>query len=544
MRRPASVMRPSASSAPSSASSAVAAASAPAAAGRGTADRRARRPRRRSPAPAPTAPPPGFPAGRTPPGRGAAPWTTAGSPRPAPRARRGRRAAPRRRGRCAAWPAGSARWTGRAAARAASRRRPRCARQARSARSRRSRSPAPPAARSAGRSARSCSAGGRSPCSGSTSAPQSCQRRLGAADLRHAGQEGQDVALVLRQCGAHRAGHRVRQVARAGDVARGVADRDREHAAGAFDRPRRPSAPASRAPSAVADMASSRSSGRSTRCRSRQSASARSDSSDRSCTSSRITAATPSSPGSDCRRRTSRPSVTTSMRVAGGDGGVEPGAVADGAADRLAEQRRPCGSRRRGWRAGAAPASGSLPSPRHGASSSVERHQGGLAGAGRRDQHGVAAGRQRRACRQRRQGFGDGQFGQTHSVVDRGGFVAPYAHEMPPSAEAPMPLVAQSDAASRCSPGLARLPAAAWRAPPVDQPARHRVAGLRHRRGRPRPCRSASACGCGWRPGWHTYWQNPGDAGRPAGAALRRCPPARTAGPIAGRRRSASPKGR
>ena len=40
---------------------------------------------------------------------------------------------------------------------------------------------------------------------------------------------------MLRQRGAHRAGHRLGQIARAGDVARGVADLDREHAAGTFD---------------------------------------------------------------------------------------------------------------------------------------------------------------------------------------------------------------------------------------------------------------------------------------------------------------------
>ena len=48
------------------------------------------------------------------------------------------------------------------------------------------------------------------------------ERRLGAADLRHAGQEGEDVAVMLRQRGADGAGHRLGQVARTRDVARGV----------------------------------------------------------------------------------------------------------------------------------------------------------------------------------------------------------------------------------------------------------------------------------------------------------------------------------
>ena len=61
---------------------------------------------------------------------------------------------------------------------------------------------------------------------------QLCQ---GAADLRHAREEGEDVAVVFRQGGTHRAGHRGGQLARAGDIAGGVADLDREHAAGAFD---------------------------------------------------------------------------------------------------------------------------------------------------------------------------------------------------------------------------------------------------------------------------------------------------------------------
>ena len=62
------------------------------------------------------------------------------------------------------------------------------------------------------------------------------ERRLGAADLRHAGQERQDVAVMRRQRGAHGAGHRLGQFARPGDVAGGVADLDREHVPAALDR--------------------------------------------------------------------------------------------------------------------------------------------------------------------------------------------------------------------------------------------------------------------------------------------------------------------
>ena len=87
---------------------------------------------------------------------------------------------------------------------------------------------------SAGRNARSCSAGGRSPCSGSTSAPQpasaACVRRISAMPGRKVRMSPSCSASAARTA----RGHRLGQVARAGDVARGMADIDREHAAGAF----------------------------------------------------------------------------------------------------------------------------------------------------------------------------------------------------------------------------------------------------------------------------------------------------------------------
>ena len=61
------------------------------------------------------------------------------------------------------------------------------------------------------------------------------QRGLGAPDFRHAGQESEDVAVMLRQRCADGAGDGVGQVADMGDVARLMLDRDREHPAGAFD---------------------------------------------------------------------------------------------------------------------------------------------------------------------------------------------------------------------------------------------------------------------------------------------------------------------
>ena len=62
------------------------------------------------------------------------------------------------------------------------------------------------------------------------------ERRLGTADLGHAGQEGEDVAVVRRQRRTHGTSHRLGQFARTGDVAGGVADLDREHVTAALDR--------------------------------------------------------------------------------------------------------------------------------------------------------------------------------------------------------------------------------------------------------------------------------------------------------------------
>jgi hypothetical protein len=59
--------------------------------------------------------------------------------------------------------------------------------------------------------------------------------RLDATDLSHARQEGEDVAGVLGQRGAHGAGDRIGKVAYVSHVADGVGDCDREHPAGAFD---------------------------------------------------------------------------------------------------------------------------------------------------------------------------------------------------------------------------------------------------------------------------------------------------------------------
>ena len=64
------------------------------------------------------------------------------------------------------------------------------------------------------------------------------ERRLRPADFAHPRQKGQNVARLLRQRLAHRAGHRLGQVAHGGEVALCLADVHREQPAQAFDRDR------------------------------------------------------------------------------------------------------------------------------------------------------------------------------------------------------------------------------------------------------------------------------------------------------------------
>ena len=168
---------------------------------------------------------------------------------------------------------------------------------------------------SAGRNARSCSASGRSPCSGSTSAPQPSRadraRLISPMPGRKASTSPEWAASASRIAAATAAGR-----SRGEAMSRRLCSTATGNMRPALSITGAPISADSRAPSAVADMASRRSSGRSWRCRSRHSASARSPASARSCTSSRMTRPTPSSPGSDSSRRTSSPSVTTSIRVA------------------------------------------------------------------------------------------------------------------------------------------------------------------------------------------------------------------------------------
>ena len=99
----------------------------------------------------------------------------------------------------------------------------------------------------------------------------------------------------------------------------------------------------------------------------------------------------------------------TSTRVGGRDGAVEAGAVADGLADRFVQQR---GHARGGGARGEAARLQHQDAPvaAPGRVEQCERDDGGLAGAGRGDQHGVAVGGEGRE--EGRQGFGDRQGGE------------------------------------------------------------------------------------------------------------------------------------
>ena len=139
----------------------------------------------------------------------------------------------------------------------------------------------------------------------------------GAADLAPAGQEGEHVACDARASAARMA------PAMASGRSRGSArSRGRCSIATGKARPRlsttgsRRAGAAKAAPSSVADIASSRSSGRSARL---QVEAERQGEVGVEVALMRLVeqhGATPSRPGSDCRRRTSSPSVTTSTRVA------------------------------------------------------------------------------------------------------------------------------------------------------------------------------------------------------------------------------------
>jgi len=234
------------------------------------------------------------------------------------------------------------------------------------------------------------------------------QGSLGPADLAHAGQEGQDVALVGRQGSADGAGQGLRQVAHVGDVAGGVLDLDGEHAAGALDHR---GVEQGGQPGTVQGG------------RHRQQAQLRAQH------PLQVQAQRQGEVGLQGAlvhlvQQHGGDAVQGGVAVQAADqqplghdldagtvgyGAVQACAVADALAHRLAEQVGHAGRGGAGGKA-ARLQHQDAPVATPGGVQQGQRHKGGLAGAGRRDQHGIAAAVQR--CQQGGQGFGYGEVGE------------------------------------------------------------------------------------------------------------------------------------
>ena len=286
--------------------------------------------------------------------------------------------------------------------------------------------------------------------------------------------------------------------------------------------------PARRAPSAVADIASSRSSGRSTRCRSQAQR-------QRQIGFQRTLVHLVQDHGGDAVE----PGIglqPADQQALGDDldagrrrdGGIQPGAVADGAADRLAEQRGHAGGggagreparlqhqdacRRRAMarRASASGTSVVLPAP-GGATSTTLRPAASAASSG-----GMASVT-----------GSSGSFMAGDAGYRRGS--APYVHELRAPGET-MPRTLRRRSCCSCCCFAWPCPAGALESAPVTS-ARATASLVSDT--------DAVAPGTPFRvglrlrlaPGWHTYWQNPGDAGVPPELELD-LPPGATAGPI------------
>ena len=212
------------------------------------------------------------------------------------------------------------------------------------------------------------------------------QQRLGAADFARRRAETPAPSPLRRAARAATASATWRLDRRA-RVAAEIARLDRKGAALALDHRRIAEQRRDARAVEVADITSSFRSSRRPCCTSRASARPRSASSERSWNSSNSTAATPSSDGSSRIRRVKMPSVTTSMRVRARDLRAEAHARADRLADLLAQRRRH--ARGRGARGEPARLQHQdLLVLRPRLVEQHQRHARGLAGAGRRDQHG------------------------------------------------------------------------------------------------------------------------------------------------------------
>ena len=237
--------------------------------------------------------------------------------------------------------------------------------------------------------------------------PAAGKRCLGPADLRHAWKEAQHVAVMLRQRGADGAGHRVRQIARPRDVARGVLDGDRKHPAGAFDH------------IGIHQAGETRPIGggrhrKQSQVRSQYALQLEAES-ERQVRLERALVHLVEDHDGDAIEARIRLQPADQQALGddldpgrGGDRRVQPGAEPDRAAGRLAEQARhpggggPC--RQPAWLQHQ-----DAPVAAPGRIEQDQRNDRGLAGARWCNEHGIASGRE---CREHgRDGFGHGEFG-------------------------------------------------------------------------------------------------------------------------------------
>ena len=214
--------------------------------------------------------------------------------------------------------------------------------------------------RGAGASAASCAAAVSSPYSGRTRTlrvgPASSSARCTRPNFRRAGQEAQDVAVVLARARAHHL--RGLQLERDLGAARHVMGRDLEAARRARRRwaRRRAAARAAAGPASPTSPggADPRAGSAGSRC---TAPSPRSAFRLRSWNSSKITQPMPASAESSCSMRVRMPSVTTSMRVSRLTR-VSSRVRNPTVGRRVRRGAAPCGWRRRAPRCGAARASG------------------------------------------------------------------------------------------------------------------------------------------------------------------------------------------
>ena len=232
------------------------------------------------------------------------------------------------------------------------------------------------------------------------------QCRLGAADLAHAGEEGEDVARVGGEGGAEGAGHGLRQIARVHDVAGGMLDRHGEHAARALDQ----GGVQQRGEDGGIER---RGHGEETELGAEQALQVEAEGEGEVGFEAALVHLVQQDGGDALERgigdeAADQQAVGHHLDPGGGaDRAVDAGAVADGLADGLVQQGGHAGGGGPGGEAtGFEHEDAAVLAP--GCIEQRERDGGGLAGAGRGDEDGVAAVH---GCEQAGQGLLDGEIG-------------------------------------------------------------------------------------------------------------------------------------